>query len=431
MRAQVIGMPAAALLVIAGVALTFIMPASAEEGEAESDRIFAEGVDLDVTYKADVMSNLSGGIKRGTGTVSNLDVQLTFDGEKLFGLQGTSFFLNGVSSLGGKPNATYTGSFQGINNNEVTTNTAKLYQAWVQQTLWDERVSLLAGLLDLGTEFYVNDTAGLFMHPGSSVGLELGQTGVNGPSISPTSSVAFRAKVQPVPDWYAQAAVFDGVPGDPNNPRGTHVQFNQGDGALVIAEIGYLGGDHGQVFLSDRDREEKASQPLSKYAIGTWYYTASFDDRVDVDGAGNRIRRKNNQGIYVLAERTLYQESGDSAQGLNAFIRYGIANDDINRLDRALAVGAAYTGLLPGREADQLGFSVSNAHNGEKYKRSQVNEGTPADSSETGLELTYRTQATPWLAIQPSLQYVINPNTNPQRGNATVLGVRFEFALSR
>ena len=423
--------PAAALLVVAGLGLAGVKLASAEEGEAERNRLFGAGIDFDVVYRGDVMSNLSGGIKRGTGTVGNLDVRLMFDGEKLFGLHGSSLFLNAVSGLGGKPNAQFTGSFQGINNNEVTTNTAKLYQAWVQQTLWDDRLSLLAGLYDLNAEFYVTDTAGLFLHPGSGVGVELGQTGVNGPSISPTSSVAFRVKLQPTPDWYAQAAVFDGVPGSPGNPRGTHVQFNKGDGALVIAEVGYLHGDHGQVFLSDRDRDDKADQPLGKYALGTWYYTASFDDLVDVDDAGNRVRRNNNQGVYALAERSLYREPDDASQGLSAFIRYGVANDDINRLDYFLYAGAAYTGLIPGRDVDQLGFSVSNAHNGAKYLQSQRNDGAAVDNSETVLELTYRTQITPWLALQPNLQYVINPNTNPQRGNATVLGVRFELALAR
>lgn len=408
---------------LALLALGVSLCQAGETGGSES------AMDFDLMYKADVMSTVSGGKKRGTEVLGNLDVKLMFDAEQLFDWRGASFFLHGLSSLGGKPNARQAGTAQGIDNIEVNTNTAKLYEAWAQQLLWDDRASLLAGLYDLNSEFYVTDTSGLFLHPAPGIGSEFGQTGQNGPSIFPTTSVALRVKAQPDPSYYIQAAVLDGVPGDPDNPRGTHVQFNEGDGALVIAEGGYLRGDHGQVFLSDRDRDNKSTEPFGKYAVGAWYYTARFDDLTEVDGAGKALRRNDNRGVYFLAEQSLYHEA-DDAQGLAAFLRYGVANADINRLDRSLYLGAVYTGLLPGREADQLGLSLGVAHNGSKYRQSQLSADTPAQESETGMELTYRAQITPWLAVQPDIQYIVHPNTDPQLRNATVLGVRFEAALS-
>jgi porin len=36
-----------------------------------------------------------------------------------------------------------------------------------------------------------------------------------------------------------------------------------------------------------------------------------------------------------------------------------------------------------------------------------------------------------WLAVQPTIQYVINPGTDAGIKNATVLGIRFEFAMER
>ncbi len=411
--------------------LAGIMPTQAGEEEAGRDHIFGDGIDVDVVYKAGVMSTVSGGLKRGTAVLGNLDVQVMVDAEKRLGWRGGSIFLYGLSNLGGKPNAQYADTAQGIDNIEVGTRTAKLYEAWVQQVLLDDKLSLLAGLYDLNSEFYVTDTAGLFLHPSAGIGPDLSQTGKNGPSIFSTTSVALRAKVQPTPDFYIQGAVLDGVPGDPKNHRGTHIQFNKGDGALVIAEAGYLRGDHGQVFLSDKNKDDKATEPFGKYAIGTWYYTAKFDDLIDKDGLGDPIRRNNNRGVYFLAEQSLYHEAIDSSQGLAAFLRYGVANADINRFQKYMGVGAVYTGLIPGRDSDQLGFSVSNARNGAKYRQSQLDEGTPAQSSETSLELSYRAQLTPWLAVQPDIQYIIHPGTNPKRNNATVIGVRFESTLSK
>ena len=395
--------------------------------QAEDATELDEAVDFDAVYKADVMSNVAGGIKRGTAVLGNLDLKLTLDAEKLLGWRGGSIFVQGLSSLGGKPNADYAGTAQGIDNIEAETNTAKLYQAWIQQVMWGDQASVLAGLYDLNAEFYVNDTASLFLHPSPGIGVELAQTGLNGPSIFPTTSLALRAKVQPTPGLYLQGAVLDGVPGDPNNPHGTHIRFDKGDGVLVIAEAGYLSGNHGQVFLTDRDRDNKTTEPFGKFAVGVWRYSSKFDDLVDVDGAGDPLRRNNNRGLYVLAEQNLYHEADDSSQGLAAFLRYGVANADINRFDQALYVGAVYTGLIAGHDTDQLGVSLGIAHNGAKYR--QAHAATETTENEAGLELTYRAQVTPWLAVQPNIQYIIHPNTDPQLHNATVIGVRFEVAM--
>lgn len=39
-------------------------------------------IDFEAIYKADVMNTVSGGLKRGTSSLSNLDLKLTLDGEK-------------------------------------------------------------------------------------------------------------------------------------------------------------------------------------------------------------------------------------------------------------------------------------------------------------------------------------------------------------
>jgi len=399
--------------------------------ESSRAHLLGDSVDFDVVYKADILSNVAGGLRRGTTALSNLDVKLLFDADKLFGWKGATFFIYGLSNLGGKPNAHYAGTAQGIDNIEVSTNTAKLYQAWVQQALWQDRLSFLFGLYDLNSEFYVTDTSSLFLHPSPGIGPEFSQTGINGPSIFPTTSLALRAKAQLTPDFYVQGAVFDGVPGDPDNPRGTHIQLNGGDGALMIAEAGYLHGDHGQAILSDRDRDDKARQLFGKYAVGIWSYTGKFDDLVDTDAAGDPLRRGNNRGAYVLAEQALYHEPADATQGLTMFVRYGVANDAVNRFDSYLQFGAVYTGLFPGRNTDQFGLSLGRAHNGDKYRQAEEIADTPTDDNETDIELTYRAYVTHWLAVQPNLQYIINPNTDPQLDDALVMGVRLEFILEQ
>jgi len=249
------------------------------------------------------------------------------------------------------------------------------------------------------------------------IGPDYSQSGQNGPSIFPATSLAIRARVQPIDAFYVQTAVFDGVPGDPDKPTGTHIKFGKGDGALVSSEVGFMTG-----------ADEESDAPYSKYALGTWVYTAKHDDISEVDAAGDPIRRSGNSGFYLLGEQTVYREQ-DASQGLALYARVGFANTKINQIGNYIGGGIVYSGLFPGRDEDQLGFAIAAAFNGGRFKQAQLAAGTPVESSEVTLELSYFAQILPQLAIHPDLQFVINPGTYPELKNALVLSTRFELGF--
>jgi porin len=374
------------------------------------DSLAAQGIEAEIVYKLDIMGNTTGGIKEGARVLDNLDVIFSFDGEKLLGSEGTSALIHLVNNNGGRPDTDLVGSAQAFNNIEVPRSTAKLYQAWVQQNFLDDRLSFLGGLYDVNSEFYVTESSGLFIHSALGIGTDIAQSGLNGPSIFPYTSVAGRVKWQPTDNFYIQAAVADGVPGDPNQQEGTQIQFDHGDGAFIIAESGYyFGGANGA--------------PLSKVALGGWTYSDRLDHLYERDAADRPVR-SHSSGFYVIGEQSLYQEADDGAQGLMAFARLGFADEDTNAFDVAWAVGAVYTGLFSGREEGQLGFAAAGAHNGDNFRRASAAFGTPLDDSEIALELTYSDYLLPWLMIQPDVQYIINPGTEPSRDNALVIGTR-------
>jgi len=389
--------------------------------EAQQALSTGEGITFGLLYRADVFSNISGGLKQGTTALGNLDVKLDLDLDTLIGWEGVSMGLHGIASHGGKPNANYVGSSQGVDNIEVDTNTAKILQAWIQKQWLDDRVSVLAGLYDLNSEFYVSHSTGIFLHPSPGIGSELAQTGLNGPSIFPATSVGLRVNYQPTPDVYVQAVVLDGVPGDPDNPRGTHIQFNDGDGPLRVVEMGYIPGN-------SREGEQALTD---KYAVGAWSYTSRFEDLVDVDGGGDPLMRKGNQGVYVLAERALYRGKQNPERHVDGFIRYGQANADFNQFSSYFQTGLVFNGMVPGRDDDQFALSFSMARTGDKYRLAAFNAGQEATRHESVWEVTYRAPVTPWLIVQPNIQYVINPGADAQIKNATVLGVRFEMAMEK
>ncbi len=397
-------------------------------------KLSERGVTLEIALKADVLSNRSGGLDRGTKYMDNWDFKLKADADKLWGWSNTTGYLHVISNHGGKLNGTHVGSFMGVDNIEVNANTTKLFHAWLEKSFLDDKLSFLAGLYPVDSEFYVTDATGVFLHPSGGMAAEVAQTGINGPSIFPTSSFGLRAKWQPTPKFYLQAALVDGVPGDPYNPHGTHIRFNRGDGTLAVVEIGlrpahpevlsHLQPDKG-VPVEPAVAAHEMADAISKYAVGYWRYTPRFDDLTDVDGLGNPVRRVN-RGAYFLAEQSVYRERVDPSQGLALFFRYGVANGDVNTLDYSYSLGLRYRGLLPGRNEDEFGIGLTRGHAGTKFLQAAA---TPLASAETALEITYRAKITPWLAIQPTVQRIGNPGLTPALGNAWVAGARFEITF--
>lgn len=386
-------------------------------GNWEGARTFLKekGVEFGFVYTGEVFGNLHGGISKGATYLDNFDLILNIDAERLLKWKGASFLIYGLGTQGGSPSS-LAGDLQTASNID-SPDTWKLYEAWYQQNFFDDRLSFLVGLHDLNSEFDAMETSAIFINSSHGIGPDYSQSGQNGPSIFPTSSLAARLRGLPLNYLYIQTAVFDGVPGDPNNPQGTHIQFNNGDGVLIASEIGFLPG------------KLKEDAPYGKFALGAWAHTSRFDDVLDVDAEGNPVRRRDNFGIYALGEYNVYREKDDPDQGLGVFGRFGYANGDVNQLQYYLGAGLKYTGLIPHRDKDQMGVAVAAAFNGGKFKQAQSNAGTPVESAEVNLEFTYRAELAPWFVLQPDFQLIINPGMNPTLNNAFLAGLRWEVSF--
>lgn len=403
---------------LCGGLLAASIGAQAAEKQDTSTDDPGSGYTLGILYRADVLSNVSGGIKRGTMALGNLDATVDLDLERLAGWSGVTAGVHAIWSHGSKPNTHLVGSTQGIDNIEVETNTAKIFQAWIEKQWLDDRFSARFGLYDLNSEFYVSHSSGIFLHPSPGIGSEMAQTGVNGPSVFPTASLALRLRYRPTEETYVQLAVLDGVPGDPDDPRGTHIRFDDGDGALRVVEVGYIPSrakNAGSLGLSSTD----------KYAVGVWSYTTRFEDLVDTDGMGDPLMRNNNRGFYVLAERTVH--AADGGGHVDAFARYGRANDDINPLASYTQLGLVFTGPMTSRPADQFAVSWTHAHTGSKYRAIEPDAGR----HESVFEATWRAPVNDCLTIQPNVQHIMHPGADTTLKNATIVGIRFEMSLEK
>ncbi|WP_222874162.1 carbohydrate porin [Hankyongella ginsenosidimutans] len=138
----------------------------------------------------------------------------------------------------------------------------RLYEAWLQHDLPNERASLRFGLYDLNSEFDALATASLFINSAHGIGVDIGQSGQAGPSIFPLTSLSARLEVAVTPALRVRVAVLDGVPADPDRPRRTAVKLGNGDGVLTIGEVDYTLGP-------------------ARVIAGYWRYTAPFEVALD------------------------------------------------------------------------------------------------------------------------------------------------------
>ncbi len=352
------------------------------------------------------MENLKGGVKRDGTVLGNVDVTFTADTARAGWWENGTFFLYllGDFNAGGLL-TDKVGDLQGTSNIEAP-EAVKIYEAWYEHRFFDERLSLLAGLHDYNSEFDVLEYASEFINSSFGISPDISQVG---PSIFPTTAPALRLKAQPTAGSYLMAALYDGVPGDPELPQRSHLGFSSKDGVFAALEAGLTEGEPG-------------GADYFKLGVGGWVLTARAED---FTGHTHDF----NHGLYLIAEKTLFAE-GQEGQGLGAFVQFGLADPHRNQIGRYWGAGLRYTGPLPGRDHDVAGLAVASARNGEHFMDYMERVGmTSMEHAETAIEATYVAQLQPWLEVQPDLQYVVHPGTDPALDDALVAGVRLEISF--
>ncbi|MEJ0041796.1 MAG: carbohydrate porin [Rhizomicrobium sp.] len=148
-----------------------------------------------------------------------------------------------------------------------------------------------------------------------------------------------------------------------------------------------------------------------------------------VDASGRPLRHEGSSGAYLLIDHRLYQDGGTPGTGVSAFLQAGIGDGRVNRFESYLGFGLAGSGLVPGRPSDQIGAAVAIAMSGGHFLEAQRAGGRPAHAAECAIELTYLAAIDERLVVQPDLQYVVHPGSDPALEDALVFQLRFEVSL--
>ena len=292
-----------------------------------------------------------------------------------------------LNSSGGEANAR-AGTLQGVDNIEVLRPRVRLFDAWVEKDL-GRGANVRAGMQDYNEEFYATDSTDLLLSPTFGIGAEAGASGVNGPSIYPSSALAVRLKLQPSSSTYALVGVFNAKAGSLGDPDGIDTRFRQG--VLAAGEVGWTG--HGRI------------------ALGGWRYSrrqALIPPGPDPDATAV------SQGAYLLVEEPI----GAAKSPLTAFLRAGVAEARSLPISGALEAGLHLAPATPGRLHSELAVALAVARATARVRANVVtNGGRPADV-ETLVEITYSDRVAPHLHLQPDLQLIRNAGARRGRGEA-------------
>jgi porin len=381
---------------------TWLLLASLAAPCVAQEAVEGSALNLGVAYTGDLRRNTSGGVAVGTAYSGAFDLGLTWTTDNLFpGARVTGNVA--VMHLGGDGiSAEYVGDYQGINNIESPPGWY-LYESWVQVSFGDEATSLRAGVLDLNAEFDTPVTQGLFVGSPFGIGTEFSQTGVRGPVVWPTTGLGIRADGAVSESLHWRFGVYDGAPGaDDNTFTSTHV--SKSEGALLIGELEY------------------SSERIHKFALASWVYTAPFE-RIDAALRPPAEPQHGNYGFYGTFDMALGSAGPVSFDGA---LRAGTAPAEFNVIDRYAGAAVTATHFWNARPDDSLGLGIAWARAGDPYRLVSEADAIAISSAETLVELVYRAEVSPWLALVPNLQYISNPGARVD-DDSWVVGLRFEL----
>jgi porin len=410
-------------------AFAVVLPQHLTAQSSVRDSANAAAAQLTAVYTGTLANSIAGGVTRGSVVQEAATLQADLRLRTLIGWKGARLFVSVIGSAGPSPDPLI-GDLQGVLST-VAPPGVWLEEAWLEQNMLDNRVSLLVGRYDVNAEFYRLQSSASFLNSSFGIGPELGLSGVEGPSIYPFTAIGTRVEYKPTRNAVFRAAVMDGVP--VTRPDGGIHLLAPGDGAFAIGELAILSRPTTNGVIRDRRFHiGRGTSPAyaAKLALGVWGYTTNISDLADTLSNGSPVVHDGSAGAYVIGDAIVWRRTGAKDTTLLAlFGQFGIGDPMVNAVGAYAGGGVSLTGPLRHRASDQLGLGVASAQVGSHYRRAQRASGVETFSPETVIELTYLANVARWITLHPDVQYVLRPGGNSRLANALVPGL--QITLSR
>ncbi|MEM6460648.1 MAG: carbohydrate porin [Pseudomonadota bacterium] len=377
------------------------------------------GVTIGLTWTAEGLANTSGGTGQGGIAEGLLELDVDFDLEKIVGWQGATLHASGYWIQGEGLSTRYINNLLTVSSIEADPG-VRLNELYLMQELLGGAVTVKIGQIAADSDFWLSDTAGLFVNstfgwPGIN-GTDLPNGGPAYPLPTPGVHVAW----QPNNSWAFQVAVYNGDP-DPDGDNNNGLEFPIGDGVFAIAEAAYS--------------HTLANGLSGVWKAGVWYNSESFP--LLTPPAGGPAQESGNYSLYFIVDHELWNRPGSAGGGLAGFFRFGLTPEqNRNPVDVYFDLGLAMTGTFPGRDNDVvgIGFGYAALSSDLPAFTGAGAAGSSISDYEAVVEVSYQAVFSDNFSVQPFAQYVFNPagntvaadGTTPVApiGDAFILGVR-------
>ncbi len=330
-----------------------------------------------VNYTADFLQNIDGGVKQGGQYIDYLEM----------GMEGapspqTRAALRLIYGNGAEFSGRLVGDLQGVSNIESVSG-LRLYELWTEWT--SNHTATRVGVMDLNATFDTLAPAQLFLNGSHGIGAELGQSGINGPSTFPATTLGVQHEYRTQGRWSYVGGLFDAEPGDALDPSSRRI--DPGGGVLGIAEFRRAG-------------------ETTRLSGGYWRYSSAI-------ARSSGMAQSGHEGFYVGVETSLgrlngFVRAGTSARGFHPFASY------------------AGAGLVHENASRRCGVGVAMGFVDPQFRRE-----TERQARETSIEITCAFVLNGNAEVQLDMQRIINPMQQTGTPDATVLALRFDFSLSR
>jgi len=313
-----------------------------------------------------------------------------------------------------------------------TDNTLFLYEAYLVQKVFDDRLEMLVGRISSAEFFGGLPALNLLVTGGlNSVPIALK---LNSPFTGNASaSWAAGARWLPAEETYIMAGLFQARAdlGESGPYHGLDLGFGKDDGAFAVAEVGWTPNSKQFTAVQEdrrfsRNRTELPSDGSGMpgiYKLGA-YFANRAKNSYPGGWGGDPF------GFYAVGQQVLWEQTRGKPTGPHLSVFGGATwspPTGVTEMPWSGFAGSAWQGLMPGRPTDHL-YAAGQIGNFSGPYASSVGQ-SPAGAFESVLNVGYIFKITKEFSVQPDIQYIIQPGGFGQYGNALVLGLQVTIEL--
>lgn len=351
------------------------------------------GITPAFSYNNDSLFKATGGFqnKSRLKSVSLINMETTFDTKKMHLWPGGKFYVLGQNVHGKSLSETTIGDIQNVSN-IATRNTTQLSEYWYEQSVFDDKLRIKIGKQDASKDFGALSSCADLLNASFTL-----LPNMPIPAY-PNQGLGAAVFVEPVKIVSIQTGVYDG------EARGGTSGFDTA-----------FGKDRNIVSVTELSIKPVIKNHEGKYIAGYWNHSRDNDEITDNDTPKSYT---GNYGLYASFEQSIYKKPDEINEdnGLNLFGQFSWAPSNRNELSKYYGFGLTYKGLIKKRCNDTTCIACNIA---QLSKRLKTIDGRTRESD---IELYHKFQINNWLALQPDIQLIINPDG--QYKNAFVFGVR-------